>query len=381
MAMAAFDPVRRRRNERWSISGALIRKVLAHPEPLLRLTGQSAPVIREGRQLDRSLQALLALSSAAERFSGAPLEGLGPDPTATRQTFAQTARMSMPQRRDVYVTNRRLPSSNGSAEVPVRIYRRFGSGIHPGRRNGAILFLHGGGWVLGNLDSHDGDCQLLAAVTGCVVVAVDYRLAPEHPWPAAIHDALDAYAWVHDHADELCTAPGIVGVMGDSAGGNLAAVVALLTRDGGVVDGIEVPDVPAPVAQGLVYPAVDARLDSGSMRTLADGFFLTRKGMEEFRHAYLPDEATWLLPSVSPILAPGHEGLAPALVVTAGFDPLRDEGLAYAESLRAARVPVVHRCYDDQIHGFFGMGIVATCHQLATEVCLSMGQLMQHALA
>jgi acetyl esterase len=164
--------------------------------------------------------------------------------------------------------------------------------------------------------------------------------------------------------------------MGDSAGGNLAAVVALETRTGrGVVD----DDVLPPAAQGLIYPVVDTRLDTETVRTLADGFFLTRAAMEEARSQYLPDPSDWTAPKASPLLAGDHRGLAPALVVTAGFDPLRDDGAHYAEALREAGVDVEYRCYDDQVHGFMGMGVLADSLALATEVCDAMGRLVRRS--
>jgi acetyl esterase len=324
-------------------------------------------VVRDGRVLNRGVQALIELSGALERATS---RGVGtPDPVDTRGVFVMTTKLVMPTRTDVHVTGRTVPGPAGAPDIPVRIYRRFGVGIgRPHQRPSAITYFHGGGWVIGNLDSHDGSCRLLAAVTGCVVVAVDYRLAPEHPFPAAVDDCLAAYAWVHRSHRELGTAPGRVGVMGDSAGGNLAAVVALVARDG---------DVPAPVAQGLVYPVLDARLDSASMDQMGQGFFLTREGMEAFRRHYLPDPADWQTWRASPLLAADKAGVAPALIVTAGFDPLRDDGAGYARDLEAAGVDVEYRCYDDMVHGFFGMGVVPDCLALATEVCDAMGALMR----
>jgi acetyl esterase len=228
--------------------------------------------------------------------------------------------------------------------------------------------------VVGDLDSHDSSCRLLAAVSGCIVVSVAYRLAPENPFPAAVDDALAAYAWVQRHSDEVGHHEGRVGVMGDSAGGNLAAVVARQTRDGSASGA---PDVPPPVAQGLIYPALDARLQSASARSMADRFLLTVDDMEYFRACYLPDRSQWDTARVSPLLADGHGDLAPALVVTAGFDPLRDDGARYAELLEKAGVEVEYRCYDDQVHGFMTMGILPDSLALATEVCDAMGRLMR----
>ncbi len=301
-----------------------------------------------------------------------------------RRELTFWARKVMPVRTDVYVTERVIPAVGDTPPIPVRIYRRFGAGVGVGpgvgddrmgrRRPPAIVYYHGGGWVVGDLDSHDASCRLLAAVSGCLVVAVDYRLAPEHPFPAAVDDSLSAYQWVHRHADELGFEPGQVGVMGDSAGGNLAAVVALEARSG-LGEGV------APVAQILVYPVVDADFDAESYRSMAERFFLTQELMEFYRSSYLPDVADRESPKASPLRAPDHSGLAPALVVTAGFDPLRDDGAKYAEVLRAAGVEVGYRCYDDQIHGFMGMGINPVCLALATEIAEAAGRLMRRSAA
>ncbi len=343
------------------------------PEVVLAALGRSAPVQRDGRVLNRSVQ---AMSELAARFGATQDPAGNPDPEAMRSQLRRLARAAMPVRTDVHVSGRSIPGPEGVPELPLRIYRQYGRGIGRGRSGRellpAIVYLHGGGWVAGDLDSHDATCRMLAAVSRCLVAAVDYRLAPEHPFPAAIEDALAAYAWVQHHTDELGVADGRVGVMGDSAGGNLAAVVAQETRAGRAAG----PSVPPPVAQGLVYPVVDARLDTPSLRSVGDGFFLTRAGMEFHRGAYLPDRSDWETAKASPLLADELTGLAPALVVTAGFDPLRDDGANYAEALTKAGVEVEYRCYDDQIHGFMGMGILPDSLALATEVCDAMGRLM-----
>jgi acetyl esterase len=316
-------------------------------------------------------------------------EDLG-DPVVMRKQLQRMALIAMPIRTDIHVVGRLVPaaeSPKGSNGIPVRIYRRFGtgvgSGVGLGARPPAIVYYHGGGWVTGDLISHDASCRLLAAVSGCVVVAVDYRLAPEDPFPAAVDDALSAYAWVCGHADELGIAEDRVGVMGDSAGGNLAAVVALLTRKGASVPTASTvtvaPGIPSPFAQGLIYPGLSTRFDSESIHTFAEGFFLTLQNMKGFRRTYLPDQADWELAEASPLLADEVDGVAPALVVTAGFDPLRDDGQAYADRLKRAGVDVEYRCYDDQVHGFFNMGILADSLALSIEVCDTMGRLMHRA--
>ncbi len=370
-------------HERWPLVTRLGAALLSRPDLVLGLVGKRPPVERDGRVLNRSIQALLEVTNRLEGLSDGPGNAQpAPDPAVLRAQLTRMARAAMPIRTDVHVAGRIIPGPAGAPPIPIRVYRRYGAGIGPasGRhgRPPAIVYFHGGGWVTGDLDSHDGSCRLLAAVSGCIVVAIGYRLAPEDPFPAAVDDALAAYVWVHRHSAELGCAAGQVGVMGDSAGGNLAAVVALETRSG---VGSAGPGVPPPVAQGLIYPAVDARLDTASMRTMSEGFFLTFEGMEYFRQTYLPERADWETPRASPLLADDHHGLAPALIVTAGFDPLRDDGVNYAEALAKAGVEVEYRCYDDQVHGFFGMGLLTDSLALATEVCDAMGRLMRRSVA
>ena len=377
---AAYSRRIQRANERWPLATRSVASLLRHPELVLKALGGSDPVERDGRVLNRSVQAMLAL---ATRFGGGGPEGGGPaaDPVVMRTQLRRKAVLAMPVRTDIHAWGRVVPGPEGAPPVPVRLYRQYGSGLglgQDGRLIPCVVYFHGGGWVSGGLDTHDATCRMLAAVARCLVVSVDYRLAPEHPFPAAVDDALAAYSWVRRHTEELGADPRRVGVMGDSAGGNLAAVVALQTRTGGPAAD---PDVPPPAAQGLIYPAVDARIDSESIRDLADSFFLTREAIEVSRAFYLPDPTDWTDGRASPLLAGDHRGAAPALVVTAGFDPLRDDGERYADVLRAAGVPVEYRCYDDQVHGFMGMGILSDSLALATEVCDAMGRLIRRPAA
>ncbi len=339
-----------------SMSMRLLRRLLTLPEPLLsRIIGR-APIIQDGRVLNRRVQALLALGERTGR--GRP----GLDVALMRQSLRRLGRLGMPGAISVYAVDRYIPGPAG--DLRIRIYRSFGAEPDPA----AILYLHGGGWVTGDLESHDGSCRLLARTTGCTIIAVDYRLAPEHPFPAAIDDAVATYVWAHTHTDELSIAPGRIGVMGDSAGGNLSAVLALEARN---------LDVPRPIAQGLIYPAVDLPFDFPSHRSFGTGFGLDTPVLHWFRRLYAPRESDWTSPRLSPIRAADLSGLPPALVVTAGFDPLRDEGKAYAEALAAAGTPVRYRCYDDMIHGFFGMGLLPEGMAIATEICAAMGKLME----
>jgi acetyl esterase len=227
-----------------------------------------------------------------------------------------------------------LPTSDGAIAA-----RRY----EPADAAGTVLWLHGGGWVICDLDTHDAMCRLLAVSSGARVIAVDYRLAPEHPFPAPLEDCWDALKWV---AGEYGDEPVIIG--GDSAGGNMAAVCALRARDLGG---------PELALQVLVYPATDHDMTKASCVEHGSGpeTFLTVDEMEWFTGHYLPDEADRTRPEVAPLLVPDLSGLAPAIVITAEYDPLRDDGLEYAERLREAGVSVSHHHYDDMIHAFFSL--------------------------
>jgi acetyl esterase len=228
-----------------------------------------------------------------------------------------------------------------AGELPVRIYRPSPEPDLP-----VIVFFHGGGWVLCDLDSHDPVCRLTANEVGAVVVSVDYRLAPEHRYPAAPEDCYFATEWVSAHASELGVDPNRLAVMGDSAGGNLAAVVALMARDRGG---------PAVAFQSLIYPVADHDFETASYRENATDYFLTTAGMKYYWDHYVAPEQR-VDAYVSPLRAPDLSGLPPAHVITAQYDPLRDEGMAYAARLAAAGVPVQAKIYDDAFHGFFNMG-------------------------
>ncbi len=238
-----------------------------------------------------------------------------------------------------HVEDRSLPGPAGP--IPVRVYRPEASGLLP-----ALVYFHGGGWVLCSLDTHDNVCRTLANRAGCVVVSVDYRLAPEHKYPAAPEDCYAAASWVAERGAPLGVDAARVAVGGDSAGGNLTAVVALMARERGH---------PRLAAQLLVYPITNHDFDTVSYKENAEGYLLTRGMMQWFFDHYLDDPARGAEPLVSPLRAERLDGLPPAHVVTAGYDPLRDEGEAYAERLRRAGVPTRHQRYDAMFHGFFSM--------------------------
>ncbi|UPW01626.1 alpha/beta hydrolase [Halorussus gelatinilyticus] len=253
-----------------------------------------------------------------------------------------------------FVRELAIPGPDGSAgdrtpEIPIRVYRHADPG---GDADPApvLVYYHGGGWVLGTLDSIDGVCRRLARRGECVVVSVDYRLAPEHPFPAAVDDADAALRWVADHAASFGGDPERLAVGGTSAGGNLAAVTALRARD--ARRDSERDDPPAVARQFLFYPITDYAFDTDSYAENADGPLLTEADMRWFWDRYLRSDVDGANPYASPLRAPDLSGLPPATVVTCGFDPLRDEGVAYAERLAAAGVEVRHDHHPDQPHGF-----------------------------
>ena len=238
-----------------------------------------------------------------------------------------------------------LEATGPAGAIPLRLYRGQGAGTD--RPQTALVFLHGGGWVIGDLESHDQVCRALANAARCIVVAVHYRLAPEHKFPAAVDDAIAATRWIATNAASLGIDASRLAVGGDSAGGNLAAVVALDARDRGG---------PPLTLQLLIYPATDMGLDRPSHLRHADQLPLRRTTMQWFVDHYLrdaKDKDDW---RASPLRARRLENLPPALVVTAAFDPLGDEGEAYARALADAKVQVVHERFAGQIHGFLNMG-------------------------
>lgn len=258
------------------------------------------------------------------------------DPVAVREMLALTPR---PQGEPVASVEDRTITANG-AQIPVRIYRpESGPAVKP-----ALVWFHGGGWVIGSLDGSDFGCRIMANASGCTVISVDYRLAPEYKFPTAVDDCLAVTKWVAENGPELGVDGARIAVGGDSAGGNLAAVVSQLARDGGG---------PAIAFQALVYPVTNYDFSTASYRDNAEGYLLERDSMEWFWGHYLRSDADGASTKASPLRHTNLAGLPPAIVLTAEFDPLRDEGEAYAERMRAAGVPVEARRYDGQIHGFF----------------------------
>jgi acetyl esterase len=318
------------------------------PQPITRSEG-----------LHPEVRALLEMMDAQ---AAPPLETLDP---VTARTGRVEAMKMLGGALDALGRVEDLSVPGPGGDVPVRVYATERGGVCP-----ALVYFHGGGFVFGNLDTHDAVCRALAKDSGAVVISVDYRLAPEHKFPAAVDDSHSATRWVADNATALGIDAGSIAVGGDSAGGNLATVVAMRCRDAGG---------PPLASQVLIYPVTNASsFATDSHRELKEGYFLTRAAMDWFTGHYLPSADLARHPEVSPLLAPDLRGLPPALVITAEFDPLRDEGEAYAQRLRQAGVPVTVSRYPGMIHGFVSMRGVLTggrqaIHE-AAEFTRSMGR-------
>ncbi len=237
------------------------------------------------------------------------------------------------------IEDRQIPGTYGA--IPVRIYTPEGTGPFP-----VLVFFHGGGFVIGDIATYDTICRKLTNGAQCITVSVDYHLAPEQKFPAAVEDAYDATNWIAKNCATFHGDPKRVAVGGDSAGGNLAAVVSLLARDQGG---------PSLIYQVLIYPTTDLRGQAASINENADGYLLTKQDMTWFTNHYLPNEDEKLNPQASPLLASDLSGLPPALVITAEFDPLRDEGEMYADRLKEAKIPVTATRYNGMIHLFLNM--------------------------
>lgn len=303
------------------------------PTRLKRLIAGGRSVTIDGNTLDPTLQLMLA----GMRTLG--IDGLlvGEDLVASRTQMRETLLGFGGPQIHVAVSDVSVPGPAG--EIAARHYRPPGNEPSP-----LLVFYHGGAFAMGDLDTHDALCRLICRDAGIHVLSIDYRLAPEHPAPAGVRDALAAFRWAYEHAGDLGAIPGRVAVGGDSAGANLSAVVSQLTRDHGG---------PAPVLQWLLYPVTDGTGQTRSRTLFAKGFVLTKRDIEWFQAQYLSGSTVELTdPLVSPLFADDLSGLPPTLVATAGFDPLRDEGERYAAALRAAGTPVDQRSMGSLIHGF-----------------------------
>jgi len=297
-----------------------------------------------------------------ERAAKSPLPPYYETPPAVARRLYRESRAALTPEPPAVESVQLLLAPASSGPVPVRHYRPAGS-----RRDEvlpALVYYHGGGWVIGDLDTHDAVCRTLANGARCAVLSVEYRKGPEAPFPAGVEDSFAALRFVSKNAAALAVDPARVAVGGDSAGGNLAAVVSLMARDAGG---------PAISFQLLIYPATDQRMGHPTIDSNGVGYLLEKKSMLYFRSHYLPREQDWEDWRASPLLAKSVAGLPPAFVMTAGFDPLLDEGKAYADRLGKAGVAVEYRNYPDMVHGFITMGrVLDTAHEALADCALKL---------
>ena len=305
------------------------------PPGLQRLLFGAPPVL-DGQRLASDIHVLLRMAELADSESFTAGSDVG-EARSHRRLEAEIVaeRPPLPMAR---VEAHEIPGPAGT--LPARLY------VPPTAAKAAaplLVYYHGGGWVIGDLDTHDGPCRFLAAHSGVAVLSVDYRLAPEHPFPAAAEDAWASYAWTSENATRLGFDPGRIAVGGDSAGGNLAASVCLMAREA---------EAPPPALQLLIYPVTDTSAEMPSRRMFEEGFLLTRGDMDFFENHYLPPGVDRADPRASVLKAEDLNSLPPAYVATAGFDPLRDEGEAYALRMRDAGVRVTLRRHAGLVHTF-----------------------------
>jgi acetyl esterase len=331
-----------------------VLKFACNRSPRVQRRFFGAPPVLDGQELAPDIHTLISIAGRARGESLA--EGTAPaEARAQRLAEARIVaeRPAIPMAR---VEAIEIPGPAGA--IPARLYVPHPKAESP---RPLLVYCHGGGWVIGDLDTHDSPCRFLAAHSGAAVMAVDYRLAPEHPFPAAVEDAFAAYAWASANADRLGTDPARIAVGGDSAGANLATVVCLMARD---------QDAPPPALQLLVYPVTATGRELPSRRSFAEGFLLTRRDMAYYEDHYLPPGIDRDDPRVSVLRAPDLSGLPPAYLVTAGFDPLRDEGEAYAQRLREAGVRVALRRHPSLVHSFVNFtAICPTARAAVLEAC------------
>ena len=327
-----------------AVQRLILKGLLSLPTPLLRLMAGGGVVYQGGRTLDPRLQFLASAGKSAP-----PMASLTPQ--VARAGSAQ-ALLAVAGRPEPGVHTEALSIEGPRGPIPLRAYRP--DGLDPA--SPLMVYAHMGGGVIGDLETCDVFCSILARAARCVVLSVDYRLAPEHRFPAGLEDVLAAYRWARDNTARFGAPEGRVAIGGDSMGGNFAAIIAQEMKRAGE---------PQPALQLLIYPATDLTSESQSMTTYADSYPLSRQTMEWFVGYYLPPDAAPTDPRASPLLEADLAGLAPAVVVTAGFDPLNDQGEAYAKHLKDAGVPVVFRCYDSLAHAFTAFAGAVPCADVA----------------
>ncbi len=354
------------KSARWRATGMALqafalRRVLEAPRALTRGLGSGPPSVLDGQKLDPQLELLVRLAQLAK---APPIESMTPDEARARAEVEYPMLAGGPRPVEQALD---LEARRGTVTIPLRLY--LPKGVE--KPVPAMLWLHGGGWVVGSIATHDAPSRLLAELSGCAVVSVGYSLAPEHRFPSAVEDAVAAYRHVVENAERLGLDPRAIGVGGDSAGGNLAAVLCHEARE---------RRLPRPALQVLIYPVTDLSRSTPSYRTFADGYILTANAMGWFIEHYLGDTALASDPRASPIHNQSFSELPPALIHTAGFDPLRDEGRAYAERLQAAGIPVEYTCHADLTHGYWAVGgSIRAARRAIGEIALAAGQALRES--
>jgi acetyl esterase len=321
------------------VQAAALRLLIALPPRVKRLIA-GPPIRIDGNEVELDIAVLLRINRANPR---PPVETRGAE--RGREDLLESTRIVAGPPIPVAEV-RALQVAGAAGPLDARLY------VPHDDQGSLLVFLHGGGWVVGDLESHDAPCRALANASGSRILSVAYRLAPEHPYPAALEDALAAFADATARAEELGADAQRIGIGGDSAGGLLSALVAQRAE---------------PACQVLVYPAIDFVEEYESERLFADGFLLTKSNMDWYEEQFVPREED--KHAASPLRADSVEGVAPAFVLTAGFDPLRDEGELYAAKLRDAGVPTVLRRHPGQVHGFLNMtGVGSAAHAAIGEI-------------
>ncbi|MBX9777141.1 MAG: alpha/beta hydrolase [Xanthobacteraceae bacterium] len=344
-------PIRPTLRQRFEFAAA--RMLFSLPAAVQLKLSRRPPVVVDGCTLHPQMQLLLALR---DRWRGAAIAALTPE--IARANFRNdTATIAGKTIAVGAVADIAIEVDHGA--IAARHYAPAGSGTRP-----LLVYYHGGGFVLGDLDGHDGVCRRICRDADLHVLSVDYRLAPEHRYPAALDDALAAYRFACANATALGAPPDKIAVGGDSAGGNLAAVVAQKMKAAGG---------PVPCAQVLLYPALDRTVERASLALFREGFIIGRDDIAWYQLHYTGSAEVRPDPALHPLLTKDLAGLAPALIVTAGFDPLRDEGEAYAEALAQAGVPVVFKRFEGLLHGFCNMATIApACDAALAEIVTSL---------
>ena len=332
-----------------SLQATIARLLLKLPDSWLVKMSGGRPVQIGGRTLDARLQFIAHGAKDAP-----PMSSL--EPAVARAASAQGLAMfagPLPEG----VTSEDSEIKLGNRTIPIRIYRPFGQDPNIP----LMMFYHFGGGVIGDRDTCHECCALRAKICKGPVVSVDYRLAPEHKWPAGLNDAIEAYEWGMKEAESFGAPPGQAAIGGDSMGGNFAAIIAQeMLRE----------HKPQPVLQLLIYPATDVRSETPSMHLYGEAYPLTKDTMDWFMDQYMPEGADPEDPRLSPLSSTQLEGLAPAIVITAGFDPLVDQGKAYADRLTDAGNDVTYRCYDSLAHAFTAfMNVTPAARKACEEIC------------